>query len=83
MTELQRDMPFQGIKTLLGSGPISSSGRNSILVFNDTPHFVIPYHVFDTSVISIAALKIQLRNYIDFIIRHITNRILLYSHVMK
>jgi 4-aminobutyrate aminotransferase-like enzyme len=33
-----------------GHGP---SGRNSIPVFNDTPHFVIPYRFFDTSAVSV------------------------------
>ncbi len=30
---------------------VSPSGRNSIPVFNDTPHFVIPYQYFDTSAV--------------------------------
>jgi hypothetical protein len=58
------------------------SGCNSIPVFNDAPYFVILYQFFDTGAVSSISSQIRCYIRIDFIIRRITARILLYGHVI-
>jgi hypothetical protein len=61
----------------------NSSAPNSIPVFKDTPHFVIPYLFLRTSALGSISLYIRPRNHLNFIIRRITALILIYGRVIK
>jgi hypothetical protein len=63
--------------------PTIRSVSNSIPVFFNTPRLVIPYRFFSTGAVSNIVIEIRPRNYINFIMQHITSHILAYRHVIE